>query len=282
MKTLWLADWEETGFEGMKIDFEIKGDEYDDINVIVGYYNYEDYEGDAMVIFEHKDKLFTVEGGHCSCYGLEGQWNPDEITIDYLNHRALNGLFAYNNDHNNEIKNHLKEYIINKKGGSEMSNIRKALENENVSEDKIQKVLKELGIKESKRWVPEIGEGYWVVSNDGEVCELVWEGDGYDLSLKLTGNMFKTEEEAQHHLYKINFLAQMKIDFEDNSDEIDWSNNDQTKYSARLDHFKNKIGVTWWGQNQLQGTLYTTNKDWLEQYIIDNERQIKKYCFGIE
>lgn len=115
MKTLWLADWEEAEFKGMKMDFEIKDDEYDDINIIVGYYNYEDYEGDAMVVYEHKDKLFTVEGSHCSCYGLEEQWYPEEITIEYLNHRILNGLFAYNDDYDNEIKNHLKEYIITKK-----------------------------------------------------------------------------------------------------------------------------------------------------------------------
>ena len=116
MKTLWLADWEEAGFKGMKLDFEIKGDEYDDINVIVGYYNYEDYEGDAMVIYEHKDKLFTVYGSHCSCYGLEEQWWPEEITIDYLNHRILNGSFVYRNDDDDIIKNRLKEYMTNTKG----------------------------------------------------------------------------------------------------------------------------------------------------------------------
>ena len=281
MKTLWLADWEEAGFEGMKIDFEIKGDEYDDINVIVGYYNYEDYEGDAMVIFEHKDKLFTVEGGHCSCYGLEGQWNPDEITIDYLNHRALNGLFAYRDDYDNEIKKHLKEYITNKKGGSKMSNIRKALEIENVSEDKIKKVLKELGIKESKRWVPKIGEDYWTVYRYS-THRYNWERNKIDLHLKLTGNMFKTKKEAEHHRDKINFLSQMKIDFEDNSDEIDWSDGNQNKYRVYFDYENYEIGGEAWGKVQHQGALHTTNKEWLEQYIKDHEENIKKYCFGVE
>ena len=162
-----------------------------------------------------------------------------------------------------------------------MSNIRKALEKENVSEDKIKKVLKELGIKESKRWDPVVGEEYWTTHRYGIRC-YKWTGDEVDLYLKLTGSMFKTEQEAQHHLDKINFLAQMKIDFEDNSDEIDWNDYNQRKCSVCFDHFKNKIISTWWGSVQHQGAIYTTNKEWLAQYIIDNEQQIKKYCFGIE
>ena len=163
-----------------------------------------------------------------------------------------------------------------------MSDIRKALESENISEDKIKKVLKELGIKDSKRWVPEIGEEYWAVSNDGEVCKFVWEGDGYDLHFKLTGAMFKTKEEAQHHLNKIKFLAQMKIDFEDNSDEIDWSTGSATKYHIQFRHSTHEIEVDCWTRIQQQGAMLTTNREWLEQYIIDNETQLKKYCFGIE
>ena len=162
-----------------------------------------------------------------------------------------------------------------------MSDIRKALESENVSEDKIKEILKELGIKESKRWEPEIGEEYWT-ANRNCIKWYNWTGDHNDKIELLMGNVFRTEQEAEHHRDKINFLAQMKIDFEDNSDEIDWSNDEQNKYSAFLDHFKNKIEVTWRGQNQFQGTLYTTDKKWLAQYIKDHEQQIKKYCFGIE
>lgn len=36
------------------------------------------YDGDALVVFRRGDKFYTVEGGHCSCYGLEGQWKPEE------------------------------------------------------------------------------------------------------------------------------------------------------------------------------------------------------------
>ena len=163
-----------------------------------------------------------------------------------------------------------------------MSNIRKALENENVSEDKIQKVLNELGIKESKRWEPKIGEVYWTVSRRHSVMFYKWEGNHIDRIELSMGNVFKTKQEAQHHLYKINFLAQMKIDFEDNSDEMDWSDGNQPKYYICFHHRGHVIEVDAWRTIQQQGAMLTTNKEWLEQYIIDNEENIKKYCFGIE
>ena len=163
-----------------------------------------------------------------------------------------------------------------------MSNIRKALENENVSEDMIKKVLKELGIKDSKRWEPEIGEEYWKVTDHSVVMKLWWVGDDFDLCSKATGNMFKTKEEAEHHRDKLNFLAQMKIDFEDNSDEIRWNSGSATKYHIHLRLSNNKLEVGHWSAVRQQGAMLTTNREWLEQYIIDNEEDIKKYCFGVE
>lgn len=42
-------------------------------------YTYEDYSGDAYVLGYNKDKkqFFEVHGSHCSCYGLEGQWDEE-------------------------------------------------------------------------------------------------------------------------------------------------------------------------------------------------------------
>jgi hypothetical protein len=44
------------------------------------------YEGDAVVIFQKNGKLYEVHGSHCSCYGLEGQWRPEETTLESLAH----------------------------------------------------------------------------------------------------------------------------------------------------------------------------------------------------
>lgn len=40
------------------------------------------YDGDALVAFRIGDKYYTVEGSHCSCYGLEDQWSPEEYDYE--------------------------------------------------------------------------------------------------------------------------------------------------------------------------------------------------------
>lgn len=50
-------------------------------NLVLLYadYTYEDYSGDAYVLGYDKEKkqFFEVHGSHCSCYGLEGQWDEE-------------------------------------------------------------------------------------------------------------------------------------------------------------------------------------------------------------
>jgi hypothetical protein len=50
------------------------------IGILIAVYTYESYSGKAFVLYEHDGKLFEVNGSHCSCYGLEGQFNPEETT----------------------------------------------------------------------------------------------------------------------------------------------------------------------------------------------------------
>lgn len=37
------------------------------------------WEGSATIVFERGDQWYLVEGSHCSCYGLEGQWKPEKF-----------------------------------------------------------------------------------------------------------------------------------------------------------------------------------------------------------
>lgn len=60
--------------------FETEQDEPDEL--LFAEYGGAAYEGDAYVCYRIGDKYYTVRGSHCSCYGLEGQWNPEEYTKD--------------------------------------------------------------------------------------------------------------------------------------------------------------------------------------------------------
>ncbi|WP_449600335.1 hypothetical protein [Paenibacillus sp. Marseille-Q9583] len=102
MKPIMLNDW--GSVEDMYEDFEEDwGDsprhpitDKEDIEVILASYTNENYEGEAFVLFRRKSdgKLYEVNGSHCSCYGLEGQWNPEETTVEALEHRLVNGTLG--------------------------------------------------------------------------------------------------------------------------------------------------------------------------------------------
>lgn len=51
-----------------------------DEEILMASYGGASYEGDAFVLFQRDGKLYEVHGSHCSCYGLEGQWEPEETT----------------------------------------------------------------------------------------------------------------------------------------------------------------------------------------------------------
>ena len=71
--------------------FLLEHDELHDTFILVAWYGGGCYDGEAFVLFERGGRLYEVNGGHCSCYGLEGQWDPEETSAEALVHRIENG-----------------------------------------------------------------------------------------------------------------------------------------------------------------------------------------------
>lgn len=42
------------------------------------------WEGLLHVVYRRDGKLYWVTGSHCSCHGYEGQWSPQETTLEVL------------------------------------------------------------------------------------------------------------------------------------------------------------------------------------------------------
>lgn len=89
----YLHDWAEGGEAEMLSDFGIGPEALAGAKVLVASYTYEDYTGDAYVLFERGGKLWEVHGSHCSCYGLSQQdyeytpgtqWEPEETTAEAI------------------------------------------------------------------------------------------------------------------------------------------------------------------------------------------------------
>lgn len=55
-----------------------------DKEILFASYELGGYEGDSTVLFQRDGKLYQNSASHCSCYGLEGQWGPDEVVPEQL------------------------------------------------------------------------------------------------------------------------------------------------------------------------------------------------------
>lgn len=63
-------------------------------HILFAYYTYEDYTGEAFVLFAKGGKLYEVNASHCSCMGLEDQWTPEATDIRSLRHRLVEGTMG--------------------------------------------------------------------------------------------------------------------------------------------------------------------------------------------
>lgn len=84
---------------------------WEGINILFASYGCADYSCNAFVLFERDGKLFEVNGGHCSCYGLEGQFDAEETTLEALEHRLVKGTMGVDNYLDNEFANELKQFL---------------------------------------------------------------------------------------------------------------------------------------------------------------------------
>jgi hypothetical protein len=54
-------------------------------------------DSSSFFLLKRDGKLFEVNGSHCSCYGFEDQWKPEETSKDALLRRSYIGLGGYDN-----------------------------------------------------------------------------------------------------------------------------------------------------------------------------------------
>lgn len=68
-----------SSFEEMCYEFQVPDGQIFDYQIVFAYYFTESYEGSAVVLFFDDKGINMIEGSHCSCNGLEGQWTPSLI-----------------------------------------------------------------------------------------------------------------------------------------------------------------------------------------------------------
>jgi len=63
--------------------------------ILFAVYDTPDYDGYGFVLLKIDGMLFEVHGSHCSCYGLEDQWELEPTTIEALRMRPRDSYRDY-------------------------------------------------------------------------------------------------------------------------------------------------------------------------------------------
>jgi hypothetical protein len=110
MKAYLLNDWKDKAAEDVFRDFDgtrwaaysenpdptpsAEKPQFKGAEILLASYGHYSYKGYAFVLFRRDGKLWEINGSHCSCYGLEGQWEPEETTVESLRHRLNEGTLG--------------------------------------------------------------------------------------------------------------------------------------------------------------------------------------------
>ncbi len=87
--------------------------------ILVAYESVGSFGCDSSSWFLMRDKrdnkLYETQGGHCSCYGFEGQFDPTEAPIEYLqSDKFWLGCGGYDDDaekHKEQVKQYLAKEL---------------------------------------------------------------------------------------------------------------------------------------------------------------------------
>lgn len=147
-----------------------------------------------------------------------------------------------------------------------------------VDEDK----LKELLVKPKPKtvWDLKYGDRYWYINTINNINYDTWTKDAWDLTVRESGNLFLTYDEAKFELERRKCEAIMlkygrrTFKYEQNNYLIRFDN---------TDNINKKVDVEVWQICQFQGSIYFDTEE-LAQKAIDEigEERLKKYVFGVE
>ena len=119
MENLYLEDLSGCSEDEVKkhivSSYEADEKEVEKYEILIAYESVGSWGCDSSSWFLLKEKatgkLFETYGSHCSCYGFEGQFEPEETTVEYLqsDNFCLSCGGYDNSDGENEIL--VKEYL---------------------------------------------------------------------------------------------------------------------------------------------------------------------------
>jgi len=87
----------------------------EDYNIVIAYESVGSWGCDSASYFllQHKEtgEFQEFSGSHCSCYGFEGQFDPQEATLEYLKSDKFNFWCGGYDDNETENQKAVKDFL---------------------------------------------------------------------------------------------------------------------------------------------------------------------------
>lgn len=123
MKQLFLADLKGMTDEEIRshlteeYEYEASKEDVDKYDILIAYESVGSWGCDSSSFFLLRERntgeLYENHGSHCSCYGFEGQFEPEVTTLEYLKSDNFYFCGGGYDDEEKSNKKAVKDWIVN-------------------------------------------------------------------------------------------------------------------------------------------------------------------------
>lgn len=133
--------------------------------------------------------------------------------------------------------------------------------------------------KPTQVWKPNVGDKYYYISNTGSNLYYMYDEDVTNKAIISIGNCFKTKEEAQHMLQKIQIITQLR-----KLSNIKFNENQKSKWCIFYDFDKNELTCIYnrYCKHSPFEVYFASKEDCQKAIETIGEENLKKYYFDVE
>lgn len=111
MKSIWLNDWQAFSIDQLEAVFGLAKGSLDHIEILLASYTESDDAGYAFILFRQQQQLYEVNASHDSLLDFNGQWQPEETTVEALLFRLNKGNLGRIEASENVFANELRQVL---------------------------------------------------------------------------------------------------------------------------------------------------------------------------